>query len=403
MEIHVGPEGEPMKFYRLALTCFFVSLSVPCMMAGDDAAEIRKHAEGARLALSRNDLQRAEEEYQAILRLDPHNASVHTALGVTLYGLGKAAEAESALKTALQLDASQSQAETFLGLSEAELGQCKEATPLLVKPFSAQGDSKLRRLVGLSLLNCQVASSDFDSALSVAHTLRRSYPDDPDVLYNLAELYTRLWNSVASDLMEKHPESYRVHQLGGEVMEAQGRTDRAIKEYQLALQQNPKVPQLNYRIGRLLLEAGGPDANHAALEKFQQELAINPGDAPSEYSIGVIYTNLHQLKQADEHFVNAKKIDPQFADAYVGLAKVFLQQKQPGKATNELEKAIQLSPENASAHYELMEAYRDQGRLADAQREMAVFQKLQKANAEKFRARLDSLLSGQTKNVKNPD
>ena len=60
MEIHIGPKGEAMKIYRLVLTCFFVSLSVPFMMAGDDAAEIQKHAEGARLALSQNDLPRAE-------------------------------------------------------------------------------------------------------------------------------------------------------------------------------------------------------------------------------------------------------------------------------------------------------------------------------------------------------
>lgn len=394
----------------MRLLGFLLACSVlvwPCPDTGlavdETAVEIQRHAEQARLALSQNDLERAEQEYEAILKLDPQNASIYTALGVAFYGSGKPADAESALRTALRLDPNQSQAEAFLGLAESELGHCQEATPVLTRQFNSQHDPKLRRLLGLNLLNCHLASSNFDSAIEVARTLRQSYPDDPDVLYTLAGLYTRLWDSVASDLMEKHPESYRVHQLAGEVMEAQGRTDRAIKEYQLALKQNPKIPQVNNRIGRLILLAGGPDANRNALERFQQELAVNPRDASSEYWIGVIDTDVHALPEAVKHFERAKELDPQFAQAYVGLAKVFLQQKQPAKAVEELQQAIQLSPESSTAHYELMEAYRDQGRLADAQREMALFQKLQKAEAESFRSRLDSLLSGQAKNVKNPD
>ncbi len=393
--------GTIMNVQWLIPTLVLASLCSPPLKAQDVAAEIQRHADEARLALRENDLQRAERAYQAILRLDPKNATIYIALGVAFYGSGRPEDAASALKSALQIDPGQTQAEIFLGLSNADMGRCPDATPLLAKHFTGQTETKLRRLVGLSLLGCYVASSQFDSAQNVALSLRQAYPDDPDVLYNLAELYTRLWNTVAADLMEKHPESYRVHQLGGEVMEAQGRTDRAIKEYQLALQENSRVPQLNYRIGRLILRAGGTDAEAKAVERFRQELAINPSDAPSEYWIGVLNTNHHQLKQAEEHFQQAKKLDPQLADARVGLAKVFLQEKQPCKAVDELQEAIQIQPNDATAHYELMEAYRDQGKLAEAQQEMAVFQKLQKADAESFHSRLDSLLSGQSKNEKN--
>jgi tetratricopeptide (TPR) repeat protein len=393
-----------MKACWLLLVAFILaSLCPPRINAEDAAAEIQRHEQQARLALGRNDLQQAVKEYQTIVKLDPKNAAVYTALGVALYGSGRPTEAAAAFQAALRLDAGQTQAEVFLGLSDADTGHCPEATPLLAKHFSAQTELKLRRLVGLSLLGCYAASSEFDSAQNVAAGLRQTYPGDPDVLYNLAELYTRLWDNVAAELMEKHPESFRVHQLGGEVMEAQGRTDRAIKEYQLAVKENPRVPQLNYRIGRLILRAGGPDADQQALGKFQQELAVNSSDAPSEYWIGVIYTNQHKGKEAEEHFQRSKKLDPAFADPYVGLAKVLLQEKQPQKAMSELQKAIQIEPNDATAHYELMEAYRDQGKLAEAQQEMAVFQKLQKSDSESFRSRLDSLLSGQSKNEKNAD
>jgi tetratricopeptide (TPR) repeat protein len=392
-----------MSIRGLILALVFALLCAPCLKADDVAAEIQQRENQARLALARNDLPGAEQEYRAILKLDPKNAAVYAALGVALYGSGKPADAASALQTALQLDPGQKQAEVFLGLSDADVGHCQDATPLLAKHFKADTELKLRRLVGLSLLGCDVASSQFDLAEDVAQTLRQTYPDDPDVLFNLAELYTRLWDNVAADLMEKHPESYRVHQLGGEVMEAQGRIDRAIKEYQLALKENPKVPQLNYRIGRLILQVGGTNANQEALERFQQELAVNPSDAPSEYWIGVIDTNQHQTKEAEEHLRRSESLDPGLADPCVGLARLLLQEKQPQQAVEELKKAIQLQPNDATAHYELMEAYRDQGKLPEAQQEMAAFQKLQKANAASFRSQLDSLLTGQSKNEKNPD
>jgi Tfp pilus assembly protein PilF len=77
--------------------------------------------------------------------------------------------------------------------------------------------------------------------------------------------------------MEAHPESYRVHQLAGEVFEAQGKSERAIKEYRLALQQNPRIPQLHYRCGQLLLQQAGADSQKEALQEFEAELAVKSG------------------------------------------------------------------------------------------------------------------------------
>jgi tetratricopeptide (TPR) repeat protein len=78
-------------------------------------------------------------------------------------------------------------------------------------------------------------------ALQTVERLKQLYPGDPDVLYESAELYTRLWNESAGELMAKHPDSYRVHQLAGEVYEAQNNYDQAIREYSLALQNQPET------------------------------------------------------------------------------------------------------------------------------------------------------------------
>ncbi len=85
----------------------------------------------------------------------------------------------------------------------------------LSKHFDSEPAGKLQRLIGLALLSCEAGSADSLPAIQVAMRLRQLYPGDPDVLYESAELYTRLWNESAGELMAKHPDSYRVHQIAG--------------------------------------------------------------------------------------------------------------------------------------------------------------------------------------------
>ena len=361
--------------------------------AGPD--EVQRRSQRAREALAQHDLQRAVQEYAEILKIDPRNAEVHAAQGMALYGLGKPAEAASVLQTALALDSGQLMAELFLGLSRADLGQCAEAVPLLRRNFNERTEHKLRRLVGLSLLSCLLASSELETALEIAQALKKDYPEDADVLYYAAGLYSRLWNAAVADLVKTAPASYRVHQVAGEALEAQGRDEQAIKEYQKALDLNPKAPRLHYRIGRLLLRTGkDADAGGKATEHFQQELAVNPRDAASEYEIGEILRKAHKPDEAVKRFLRALELAAHYVDARVGLAKIYADQGQQAKALAELEQAIRLEPENAAAHYALMLVYRDLGKNEDAGREMDLFQKLQEKKERDIRSLLQSLLAG---------
>lgn len=362
--------------------------------AQDDSAEIQTHLGRARTAITAHDLQSASREYAEILKLDPRNVEAYTGMGVTLYGLGKPTEAATALQSALRLDANQITAQVFLGLSEAALGKCVEAIPFLKKYFSESTEPKLRRLEGLNLVTCYEDRSELDQAREAAQTLNRLYPDDPEILFHLAEDYSGLLNTTVNELLKKHPDSYRFHQIAGETLEAEGNDKQAIKEYVKALEINPKALRLHYRIGRLILSIGDTEASAQALVEFQKELAINPGDAASEYQIGEILFRDHRYEESRGHFLRALELSPDFVEAHVGLAKSELEDHQPGKAVTELERAIQLQPKNTSAHYNLMLAYRDLGKKQQAMREMEVFRDLRAEENKDFRSELRALLAG---------
>jgi tetratricopeptide (TPR) repeat protein len=376
-----------------AILVFSCHLSVG--FAQDNRAAIETHIQKARDAISRHDLRAASEEYLEVLKLDPGNVEISAARGIALYALGEPAQAIYPLKSALAADPTRGDAETFLGLSLADLGQCREALPSLKQRFAKDLDPKVRRLVGLSLLGCSVNSSNSDDAVDTARQLKKLYPDDPDVLYHVAELYSVLSKETVNDLFKKHPDSFRVHELAGEALEAQNSDRQALIEYRKAVELNPKAPHLHYRIATILLREKKDRSDAEALEQFKQEIAVNSGDAPSEYQIAEILRRQNQLDAASAHFMRALELNPVFVEARLGLAKIDLSRHQVDEAIQQLKAAIQLAPEDPAPHYSLMLAYREIGRAEDAQREMAIVGDLNAKKRTDFNVSLHTLLTGQ--------
>ena len=379
---------------QIAVGCLSILLLVLPLKAQTPDGRIQVHKLAAAKALQENDLARAEMEYREIIKLDGESTDAYAALGIALYGSGHFVEASAALQSAMRLDPAQPRIRLFLGLTEVELGRCSEAVPILRAQLNEPSDGKLRRLAGLSALECEVSSAHLDSALSIAQQLKALYPDDPDVLYKRAELYTRLWNEAAGDLMQKHPESYRVHELAGEVYEAQGKSEQAMREYALALKENDRVAGLHYRIGQLLLQQGHADSEQKALAEFQQELAIDPESASAEYAAGEAFRRRQDFQQASPHLVRAIELDANLAEAHIALAQVLLAEHDVDKSRQEAEIAVREQPENAKAHYTLMLAYRGEGKAEEASRELALFQHLQQEQRKNFNNKLNTLLTG---------
>ncbi len=376
------------------LTLAAAGLSLPRLLLGQDASSsIAQHKEKAEQALRANDRASAEGEFREILAIDPQDSQAWTGLGVLLYGAGKAEDATQALHRALRIDPNAKRAELFLGLSEADLRDCRQATPILLKYFEGEPTGKLQRLTGLALLGCASSASDSSTAVAAAARLKQLYPDDPDVLYESAELYTRLWNESAGELLARHPDSYRVHQLAAEVYEAQNNYGQAIREYSLALAANPKLPQLHYRIGQLYLHQGLPDADENAMNEFRLEKSVDPQSAVSDLAMAEIDRHQHRLEEAKPLYEEAARLDPALTEAKVGLAQVLLTQHKIDAAVELLHALIAEHPQNAQAHYALMIAYREQSRTTEAAAEMATFKQLQVNKDQSFQSKLNALLN----------
>ena len=274
------------------------------------------------------------------------------------------------------------QARLFLALTRAASGECDAAITELAKGFASRAN---RLLAGLAMAQCHVAARRFAEAGTIIAELEKEFPADPDVLYLSAEYHMKAWNDAIYRMYQKAPASYRVDQLSAEVFETQGKYAEAIAEYRKAIAKNPRAINLHYRLGRALLQQShDPAVLGEARKEFEAELALNPSDAVAEYQIGQILIAEQRKSEAAPHLERAAQLRPDFPEALIAVAKLRSEARRYTDAVALLERAVKVQPRNETAHYNLMMAYRNAGRAADAQREKAELDKLQKPPEGEF-------------------
>jgi cytochrome c-type biogenesis protein CcmH/NrfG len=118
-----------------------------------------------------------------------------------------------------------------------------------------------------------------------------------------------------------------------------------------------------------------------AQREFEQELAIDPDDAHSEYQLGEIFWRKHQAEEALKHYARAVQLRPNFVDALVAQGKVWTFQERASEALMVLQQAVTIDPANEVAHYRLAQAYHKLGQAKESANELAQFRKLREASA----------------------
>jgi tetratricopeptide (TPR) repeat protein len=261
------------------------------------------------------------------------------------------------------------------GLSLAQQGHCREALPILKKFAPLTTDKQLKLKVGLATVRCALSLEQADAAVNALLWLNREFPSDPDVLYITTHAYSDLSARSAMQLARTAPLSYQAHELNAETLETQGKWDEAAAEYNQILKQQPDLPGIHYRLGRIILSRPStPTTAEDARNEFQAELKIDPNNAGAEYVLGELARQAQQWDDAIAHFSRASKLDANFADAFLGLGFSLNSASRYAEAIPPLETAVRLQPANPTGHYQLTIAYGKTGRKQEAEREMALFQ-----------------------------
>ena len=266
-------------------------------------------------------------------------------------------------------------------LSLAEQGRCQESLSGLKQAMNGQVPAPTRKQAGVLGVRCSLDLDDRGSALEFIHLLNKQFAQDPDVLFVIVHAYSDLSTRTAQDLGRTAPNSLAAHKLNAEALEQQGKWEPAELEYEGMIKTDPAAHGVHFLLGRLLLSRpdAGPDAPERAKQEFLKELQIDPSNAGAQYILGELARRDEKWDEAISRFSQATKLNPNFAEAYLGLGLSLVTVKKYEEAIPPLRTAERFMPGNPEVHHTLATALERSGHKEEAEKEFAIHRSLSSA------------------------
>jgi tetratricopeptide (TPR) repeat protein len=350
-------------------------------------------------AMRNGNLDAAGEGFAAVVKEVPDFAAGHFNLGLVREEQARHEEAIGSFRKALLLNAKLRGANLFLGIAEYRLNRLDEAIPALRRETAAYPkDANAWMWLGvveLALDHAEDAADALDKAARLA-------PDNTDILYHRGQAHLLVSRNSYERMFKEDPKSWRVHQVLGETAADGEHYTDAIYEYLEAIKLAPSQPGLHEELGSVYRNANKMDEAEAA---FQRELEIDPHNVLARYKLGVLVMEKGDGPRAKELIEAALKEKPGLLHADYNLGRVEKLLGNDATAATLLEKATatDADPEIVQqAWYQLGLLYRRLHRSEDAQRALALFQKLKDASAEASQQSLAKFKSRQNPNAADP-
>jgi tetratricopeptide (TPR) repeat protein len=231
-------------------------------------------------------------------------------------------------------------------------------------------DVPVRAMLGMTYF----ATEKYADAVNTFKPLGTRGMQDGTVGYAWAASLTKLQEPAeAAQVLEEFQKPERPNEtrmLIGQLWIDIGDYAKAVEAFHSLLQSNPQTRKAHYFAGQADIRWG----HWADAEKeFKDELKLDPGDLEAKYNLGFVFLQQSRVDDAAAIFEEVVKAYPDHARAQYNLGKIMLDRGNLDEAVKHLEIAARLSPESDYMHYQLQVAYRKQSRIADADRELAVY------------------------------
>jgi len=149
----------------------------------------------------------------------------------------------------------------------------------------------------------------------------------------------------------------------------------AIANFKNAIADDPGFMKAYDNLG-LCLEALGK--NDAAIEQYQNAVRLNRDPnfrSPwPPMNLGALLAKLDRLEEAEPLFRESLQFDADFAQSHYQLGVLLQKQNKIPAAVEELKRAAALDPAYSDPHYALARLYRRAGKMDQAQHELQIFQ-----------------------------
>ena len=171
--------------------------------------------------------------------------------------------------------------------------------------------------------------------------------------------------AILQRLVKTNVRAFEAHLYLGNAYAAQGKSDAALGEYDLAAILNPMVASPHFEAAKAL---SGRGDHRAAVERCRRGLSQEPRSFYGHYTLGVVYQQARQWPEALESFERAVELNDRDPRAHANLASAAMRTGDLNRAGVHFERMIELNHQVAPAHFNLGVIAARKGNQAEAAR-----------------------------------
>jgi tetratricopeptide (TPR) repeat protein len=272
------------------------------------------------------------------------------------------------------------EAEAYLAIERSEFSK---VLPCAEKVLASRPSAEIRIRVSGALLEAGYS----EAALKALEGLSAADSGSAEAAFWRARCYEKLATAAYLQIYQAHPNSYRVHQLMGDLESAKGDDAKAIAEYREAIALKPSAPNLHYSLGHLLWkDLKVPEAR----VELEAELKMNPRHGGALNDLGNTYLLEHHPDKALPYLVRALAADPGNPDIHRDLGTAYSELRDFRKAAENFKIAVS-TDHDGSVHYKLAKVYQALGEKEQAAREFALSSALNRESHDKLEKQTERL------------
>jgi tetratricopeptide (TPR) repeat protein len=335
-----------------AVACFGWQLgaqqSAPASSASAGASQAVPTLEQAQQLTAKGRLDQSLEELDALARLGPEPPGAERLRGFIYYQQNKFSEADTAFAKALEQDPKDAEALQMRGVTLFRMGKPAEAIPLLEQAHASVPNANIDPNYVLGVSYMQVRRYD-----DARHAFAAQYNFEPDSApaYLLAarmflhQEFVQAAEESARKALQLNPGLPLAHQLLGEIALSRNNTSGAIVEFEKEKQLNPLNGELYDRLGDAYIRNEQYDEAQHALNRA---VLLEPNASGPYILLGKILLTQKNPVMASMYLERALHMDPGNYITHSLLAQAYRTEGRKADAEREFRMASELQSSSAS-------------------------------------------------------
>jgi len=293
----------------LQLALAQVPVQTPAASNAAPQSDTPQNLNQLRLMIDRGHPADALKQLDTLAAQEPIPVGVNRLRGLALYSQNQFAEADAAFASALKQDPHDEESEQLRGLTLFRLGRPADAIPLLESAHEWTSQTRVDPSYVLAL--CYLDTRQFDNARRAFATQYGFSPDSAPAYLLAARMllrreYLPAAQQFAAKALELDPQLPLAHALLGEIALAGEHLDEAIGEFEKERTRNPLDGSIYDRLGDAYTRSGDYTK---AQQSLQRALLLEPNSTGPYILLGKVLLKRQDPASAMMYLERAEKMD----------------------------------------------------------------------------------------------